>query len=375
MHLNNCYDLYKEKFGESIQEKLEETIRISQKESEEKALKFLEKYIIEPSKLSRAERDSENLEKEILNKIIKSKNWLIKSLNSPYIFLYVKYSDNIAKMSRQITWHWLSQTQESFQKNNHFEILKKELFNIGYNSMIYNLNNKLRETIEETGETVAWPKSQNLEIYLIKQLEEQLDNQKKLNEALKLHEDKYYKKQIEINRLLEQELDEKKEQLSLYRTELKLLKGPYFFHEDTLYKNYVFGDILPELKSVYNFFKEYNLYESNWGYFCYCLTWSNSLESISKNQKLELNIKKSDLTADDLGYILQLLKNHYLYESQLPFIKWVMTNIEIISGHDKKFNCEDDYIKFNEKSIRYYKSGKSRPNFYNEINQKLQSLL
>lgn len=170
------------------------------------------------------------------------------------------------------------------------------------------------------------------------------------------------------------DLDQKKHQLAQCRSELDLLKGPYFFHEDNLFKNYVFGDILPELKSVYELLKEYKVYDSNWSYFCYCLTWENSVSKNTPHKKITLNIQQSEFTANDVNYILYILRRKYMHESEFPFIQWVIFNVKIISGHGKPFETDEEYIQFSERSIRSFQGGKSKPKFYDEINRKLHSL-
>ena len=382
--LNHCYDLYYEKFGESIQNILEQTITEIEKEINTKTDAFINTYFINPSKLERAERNSSLFETEMLREILNSKNILLENLNSQYIHLYLNYWQDIPEMARRITWYWLSspRLKTSMPLQFRFNELKETLISVGFNLGIYNFNDRFPSIFEKYGVTIEWPKAVNLEIHQINQLEEQLSLQKRHSAELDRNKKQRLDEKTEANERLQEELHQKREELRQKehklldcRIELLNLKDDYVSLEDNYYKDYVFGDILPELKSVYNLLKYYKLYDSNWGYFCYCLTWYNTTSENSTNQKLTLNIQNSEFSADDLGYILHLLKNQYLNESQLPFIQWVITNIEIISGHGKIFKIEEDYIKFNEKSIRSYKSGKSRPNFYHEINLKLQSLL
>jgi hypothetical protein len=375
--LNHCYDLYYEKFGESIQNILEQTITEIEKEINTKTDAFINTYFINPSKLERAERNSSLFETEMLREILNSKNILLENLNSQYIHLYLNYWQDIPEMARRITWYWLSspRLKTSMPLQFRFNELKETLISVGFNLGIYNFNDRFPSIFEKYGVTIEWPKTANLEIYKIKQLEEQLSLQKGLSAELDRNKRQWLDEEMEAKGRLQKELRQKEHELLDCKIELLQLKDDYFFHEDNFYKDYVFGDILPELKSVYDLLKYYKLYDSNWGYFCSCLTCYNATSKNSTHQKLTLNIQNSEFTADDLGYILHLLKKHYQNESELPFIQWVMANIEIISGHGKIFKIEEDYIKFNEKSIRSYKSGKSRPNFYHEINLKLQALL
>ena len=382
--LDHCYDLYNEKFGESIQNILEQTISEIEKEVDRKAVDFKTRYFINPTKLEKSERNSSLFEKDMLREILTSKNILLEKLNSEYVHLYINYRHDIPEMAKRITWYWLSspRLKSSMPVQFRFNELKETLISVGFNLGVYYFNDRFTSICEENGLTMEWPKTVNLEIYQIEQLREKLSLQKRQSSELDRNKNQWLDEKTETNNRLQkelvqkqEELDQKKDQLSRFKTELQLLKGPYFFHEDNFYKDYVFGDILPELKSVYDLLKFYKLYDSNWGYFCYCLTWYNATSKNSPHQKLTLNIQNSEFSADDLGYILHLLKNQYLYESQLPFLQWIRTNIDIISGHGKPYKTEEDYIKFNEKSIRSYKSGKSRPNFYHEINLKLQSLL
>lgn len=413
IELNNCYNLYEEKFGEPIKDILEKIIQDSKNEVDSELEVFVQKHFVEPIPADNPDHGVETREKRILNEVIKCKNSLLDLQTSPYLHLYIAYQNDIPQFARHITWHWLSSPAASFPLSTQlkFKNLKEILFSIGYNSSIYYWNDRFISILEEKDPAPGWPKKEHVEIYHLKQLEEKLKQQEKLKEALEKHYQEKFKNQEElenlqvkqlkeklnqqmqlnalleirynqrvnqlrdVNKNLDEELDQNKDNLSQYRAELQLLKGPFFFYEDGLYKDYVFGDILPELKSVYNLLKEYKIYESNWGYFCYCLTWNNCSTGFPEQQKLTFNIQNSDLTADDLGYILHILKRHYFYESQLPYLQWLINTIEIISGHGKKFTSEEDYIKFNEKSIRSYKTGKSRPNFYAEINTKLNALL
>jgi len=375
--LNHCYDLYYEKFGESIQNILEQTITEIEKEVNTKTTVFIDTYFMKPAKLERAERDRSLIETEMLREILTSKNILLKNLNSQYVHLYINYWEDIPEMARRITWYWLSSPRLKSSMPMQFRCneLKETLISVGYNLAIYNFNDRLITICEESGVTLEWPKKINLEIFKIDQLEEQLSRQKGLSAELDRNKRQRLDEKTEANDRLQKELRQKEHELLDCRIELLQLKDDYFFHEDNFYKDYVFGDILPELKSVYDLLKYYKLYDSNWGYFCYCLTCYNATSENSTHKKLTLNIQNSEFTADDLGYILHLLKKHYQNESELPFIKWVRANIEIISGHGKILKTEEAYIKFNEKSIRSYKNGKSSPNFYHEINLKLQSLL
>jgi len=375
--LNHCYDLYYEKFGESIQNILEQTITEIVEEVDRKTIDFATKYFINPSKLEKAERNKSLYEKEMLREILTSKNILLEKLNSQYVHLYTNYQQDIPEMARRITWSWLSspKLKISIPVQFRFNELKESLISVGYNLAVYNFNDRFPTIMEEYGVTFEWPKAVNLEIYQIKQLEDQLSLQKGLSAELDRNKRQWLDEKTEANHRLQKELRQKENELLDCRIELLQLKDDYVSLADNYYKDYVFGDILPDLKSVYDLLKFHKLYDSNWAYFCYCLTWYNATSENSTHQKLTLNIQNSEFTADDLGYILHLLKKHYQNESELPFINWVRANIEIISGHGKILKTEEAYIKFNEKSIRSYKNGKSSPNFYHEINLKLQSFL
>jgi len=375
--LDNCYTRYKEIKGESIQEKLEQTIKSSQKEAELKAEDFIKIYMTEPVQIERSKRNSDLIEKKLLNKIIESKTWLLNSFNSEYINLSSLYAQDVHKMAQHITWYWLSLPYFKFEilYLNKYDDLKEALILINYHLIIYRLSDNINAFNANEGKTINWPKSENVELYYIESLEQKLNNLTAIKERIfEELSDSGIKYRKELS-LVKDELSRKKTEFNSSNIELQLLKGNFFFQDDDLFTKYVFGDILPELKSVYDLLKYYKLYDSNWGYFCYCLTWNNATSTNPPHKRLTFNIHNSEFTADDLGYILHLLKKHYQNESQLPFIQWVMTNIEIISGHGKILKTEEDYIKFNDKSIRSYKSGKSSPNFYQEINLKLQSLL
>ena len=375
--LDNCYTRYKEIKGESIQEKLEQTIKSSQKEAELKAEDFIKIYMSQPAQIERSKRNTDLIEKKLLNKIIESKTWLLNSFNSEYINLSSLYAQDVPKMAEHITWYWLSLPYLKFEilNLNKYDDLKEALILINYHLIIYRLSDNINAFNANEGKTINWPKSENVELYYIESLEQKLNNLTAIKERIfEELSDSGIKYRKELS-LVKDELSRKKTEFNSSNIELQLLKGNFFFQDDDLFTKYVFGDILPELKSVYDLLKYYKLYDSNWGYFCYCLTWNNATSTNPPQQRLTFNIHNSEFTADDLGYILHLLKKHYQNESQLPFIQWVMTNIEIISGHGKILKTEEDYIKFNDKSIRSYKSGKSSPNFYHEINLKLQSLL
>lgn len=376
-NVNNCYKLYEDKFGESIQEPLVNTIRESQTEIESKLENFIQEKFQDPIPAALLDSNIDTKAKRVLNEIINSKNHLLNHLNSPFLHLYINYKEDVPELARRVTWYWLSFPKSGLpvKQDQKLKNLKETLISIGYHLSIYYWNDSFSSFIEENDPTVKWPKKDQLEIYQINSLDEELSRQKKLNTEFRSLDNKWLMKEKEANKKLSKELDEKKDELSRCRTDLQLLNGPYFYHEDSLFKDYVFGDILPELKSVYDLLKEYQVYNSNWGYFCYCLTWANSATKNSPHQKITLNIQQSGFTANDVGYILYLLKRKYMHESELPFLQWVMFNIVIISGHGKSFETEEEYIQFSERSMRSFKNGKSRPKFYTEINQKLHSLL
>ena len=263
-NVNNCYKLYEDKFGESIQEPLENTIRESQTEIEKKLEAFLKNNLHEPLPVENLSNREDTKAKRILSEIIRSKNHLLSFFDSPYLHLYTKYKENPSELARWITWHWLLSSPSKFPVSDPFkyEKLKEILTAIGYHSAIYYFNDYISSYIEESDPTISWPKKEQLEIYRIDELNKQLDQQKKLLADSEIVKNDYSARQEKIISKLRAELDQKKEELSLIKAKLELLEGPYFFHEDNLFKDYVFGDILPELKSVYHLLKEHKLYNS-----------------------------------------------------------------------------------------------------------------
>ena len=369
--MNNCYDLYKEKFGESIKDPLEQTLTESQQEIDSKIESFVRKtflnYNIEDSNGSAVTR--------ILKEIIKSKNYLLNLLDSPYLNLYIRHKGDAAEMARGVTWHWLSAPKQALPLPTHLKFynLKEILVSIGFHYSIYYGNDHFLAILKNNDPAIAWPEKENLEIYRIhyleeklKQFEERLIRQKEVQTQLESYNKKKYDIQKEAYIKVEKELEQKNDQLSRSRSEFKFLKDTYFFHEDRLYDNYVFGDILPELKSVYLLLKEYKIYESNWGYFCHCLTVDNY--STPEPLKLNLNLQGKDLDSKDIGYILNLLQNKFFKPQKQEYLIWLTKVVTLKSGLGKVINDMPDFYK---KKVRPYKKGKSQPRFYDEINSKM----
>lgn len=370
--INNCYDLYKAKFGRSIKDHLEKTIEESYQEIGKKIESFVRENF-QDSGCYDSNDPTATREKKILTEIIKSKNSLLNLVDSPYVHLYMKHKGNVPEFARGVTWHWLSSASE-FPMPLHlkFENLKEMLISIGFHSAIYYGNDRLSAIFKEKDPSVNWPKKEDIEIYQIKHLEkklkqfqEKLTREKELYLKLESYDKNEYNIQREANEILEKELDQKKVQLSQTEIELQLLKEKFFFHEDSFYDSYVFGDILPELKAVYTLLKEYRVYESNWGYFCHCLTLNNY--SSPEPLKLKLSLRGSNFDTKDLGYVFNLLQNEFHSHSKSEYVQWLSSIVEIESSRGNQQDIEDFY----RKHIRPYKKSKTGPAFYEQITEKL----
>jgi len=369
--LNNCYTRFEEIKGESIQEKLDQTIKSSKKEAETKVSDFINTFKYEPTEVEKSKRNEDLREKKILKKIIESKNWLLNNLNSEYINISSLYAQDVPKMAEHITWYWLSLPSLKFEilNLNKFDDLKKALTLINYHLFIYKLSDVFCANNEMEGETINWPKSDNVEFFYIESLEQKLNNLKASNERIfELLSDRGIKQRKELS-LVEAELSRKTTEFNSTNLKLQSLNSDYFFHQDNLFTNYVFGDILPELKQVYSLLKEYKIYENNWGYFAHCLTLHNY--SASHPFLLKLSLRGNDFDTKDLGYVLNLLQNKFFKPSKTDYLKWLQKIVVIESSRGNN----QDISTFYNKSVRPYKKGNSEPAFYHQISEKLHFFL
>jgi hypothetical protein len=370
MKIENSYDFLELKHNIKIEEDLLHLID----EVFETAQLQVHKFIETEKKLSKEISPKEIYrEKSLYEKIIKSKNWIITTFHkSKYAPILIRYIDQPKKIADEIAWEWikLEANSISFYTETNLKILKTELTEVLYHYLISRITDIGKYLSTDKVLFSSLPNSEMIELTHFNELQNEIDYQKKVNSIYQQDYEEQINKIHSENHLLK----EKVEKLKGYKTDLEELSGRFFFHQDNLYKDYIIGDSLPELKMIYQFLKKNNVYDSNWGYFAYCFSDAGLHEN--DHLKITLNLYGTEFTNNDIGYILFLIRKNYQYEHQFKFEKWFYQNIEIITKQNKLISTNKDRMsRFINENIRSYERGSKIPQNFKLINQELQFLL
>jgi len=319
--------------------------------------------------ISRGSCDVEML-KNVFNSIVKenlkSKTWIAKNLDSPYLKIYIDHKNDLGQFTTLIN-EYIKEKKITVDLS-FLEKLKQSIHEIGSNYFKILIEKDLNEFFNtQDPNFISGDESLELKLY-----EENVVKISQLKSEIK-NSDKYYKKRLleesKINNQLIEENYDLKDKLFNARSELQLRISTYFFMDDDLFENYIIGDKLPELRQFYMILREYNLVKFNFGYFCHCLTYHTSIKNKTEFQ-LEISLQDSKFIKDDLGYLLYKLKINYLYESELPFLDWLTKNFMLKSSNGNPLDIQ----RFYNESIRSYSSPKNRPKKYQLISERLTLL-
>ena len=345
-----------------IKEAIQESFRLIELERNE----FL-KNALEP--LSKCGEDKEMMRISLnsyAKENLKSKIWIVNNLNSPYLKIYIENRNDLGLFTSKISEHIIE--KEITVDLLFLENLKRSIYEIGLNYFKIPIEKEFLKSFnffEPNGKS----DTESLELALFEENENIISQLKGENKIFDKHYENSLLEKTNANKQLSEENYNLRDSLSAVQSELKSRMGMFFFMDDNLFENYIIGDKLPELKQFYSILREFNLINTNWGYFCNCLTYRNQKEN-PPEFPIEISLKDSKFIKDDLGYLLYKLKINYLYESEFPFLDWLNKNFIIIASNGKPL----DIKRFYNESIRSYSSPKNRPKNYQVISKKLSLL-